>query len=84
MQTRKNDAAMPYNSEQDDGSFISEPGLTKREFFAAAALQGILANDSLVHFSAAELAVKKADELIKALNEIKPMLEEIKIRGSGR
>ncbi len=61
---------MPYNSEKDDGSFIGEPGLTKREFFAAAALQGILANpDGCLWKLAAEEAVKKADELIFELNK---------------
>lgn len=74
MQTRKNDAVMPYNNEQDDGSFISEPGLTKRELFAAAALQGLLANPSLDDdryrpYDVACAAVAVADLLIFRLNE---------------
>lgn len=48
-------------------------GLTKREYFAACALQGIMASDQLeVRNSeaptAAKVAVKLADELIRALN----------------
>lgn len=70
MQTRKNDSAMPYNHEQDDGSFIGEPGLTKREFFAVAALQGLLATSvSLGGKNVAELAVNAADLLILELNK---------------
>lgn len=74
MQTRKHDAAMPYNHEQDDGSFISDPGLTKREFFAAAALQGLLANRSITDcemyppINIPERAVVLADALIFELN----------------
>lgn len=69
MQTRKNDRALPFQAAQEDGTEIYEPGLTKREFFAAAALQGVMANPEFMHFEAAKMAVKKADELIKALNE---------------
>lgn len=46
-------------------------GLTKREHFAAMAMQGLLANSSLqVGFSGkAEWATEAADALIKALNK---------------
>ena len=44
-------------------------GLTKREYFAALALQGLLAGDPDVAYKgAAEDAVSHADALIKALN----------------
>lgn len=47
-------------------------GMTKREFFAAAALQGLLAREpAYVHRGAAR-AVQYADALIKALNEGQP------------
>ena len=50
-------------------------GLTKREYFAALALQGFCVNDPnkgrmyCDYESIAELAVKRADELIEALNK---------------
>jgi hypothetical protein len=74
MQTRKDDAALPYSSKQDDGSFISEPGLTKREYFAIQALQGILSNPSLDPddynpSGYAILAIEAADLLIYHLNQ---------------
>ena len=45
-------------------------GLTKREYFAGLAMQGLLANDShayLKNDDVAEWAVKIADELLKQL-----------------
>lgn len=50
-------------------------GLTKREYFAACALQGILAEDvrgDVGYTILAEDAVRHADALIAALNESKP------------
>lgn len=46
-------------------------GLTKRELFAALALQGILAGELArqAEKSLAEMAVEAADSLIEALNE---------------
>lgn len=46
-------------------------GLTKREYFAAAALPGVLAADPEGHLTedkAARYAVRHADALIRALN----------------
>ena len=61
--TNANDSI--HNSEQG-----VQDGLTKREYFAAMALKGLLARDSssrnLIH---AKDAVEFADALIKALNE---------------
>ena len=50
-------------------------GLTKREYFAAMALQGILADGMDIHLHEqghAKKAVLYADALIKALNESQP------------
>lgn len=46
-------------------------GLTKREYFAALALQGLIAHPSVVgdFEGLSKYAVKYADALIKALNE---------------
>lgn len=67
MQTKKDD---PVCAIFDSDGNVECSGLTKREFFAAAALQGILANpDGCLWKLAAEEAVKKADELIKELNQ---------------
>ena len=45
--------------------------LTKREYFAAMAMQGLLANDSSLITSKARDAVKSADLLIEELNKTK-------------
>jgi len=51
---------------------IPHPGLTKREYFAAKALQGLLADPTtIISKTVAEDAVKLADHLIKALNNDK-------------
>ena len=51
-------------------------GLTKREYFAAMAMQGYLANTNIggnyLPIEHAIDSVKLADALIKALNEIQP------------
>ena len=51
-----------------------ELGLTKREYFAAMAMQGLLANSSLQEWSEPEAetaceAVEQSDALIAALNK---------------
>ena len=48
-----------------------QEGLTKREYFAAMAMQGLLANDSGLITSKARDAVKAADALIEELNKTK-------------
>ena len=48
-----------------------QEGLTKREYFAAMALQGLLANDSELITSKARDAVQAADALIEILNKAK-------------
>ena len=50
----------------------SNNGLTKREYFAAMALQGLLANPDLTKTDDATIAmtcIDAADSLIKALNK---------------
>ena len=67
----KDRPAFPITEEQTDR--IEEGvdmyyGLTKREYFAAAALQGLCASDYAGgQRKHAEMAVELADELIKAL-----------------
>jgi hypothetical protein len=65
MNTKPNDCAYPGDYKtQTDG------GLTKRECFAAMALQGILASASKQSIEQdAELALESADALINALNK---------------
>ena len=56
-----------------DGSEIVNMGLTKREYFAAMAMQGMCANSSFTKCATyedmAEWSVKQADALIEALNK---------------
>ena len=54
---------------------LEEKGLTKREYFAAMALQGILANEELRYqlcrpnkIGVAGYAIEQADELLKQLD----------------
>lgn len=46
-----------------------DPGLTVREYFAAMAMQGLLAKEGIVHPQTAESSVRWADELIAELNK---------------
>ena len=56
--------AFPYS--EDEAIFT---GLSKREYFAAMALQGIMASLKPLPHDAAEMAVIMANELIEALNK---------------
>lgn len=53
----------------DGISVYRATGLTKREYFAASALQGILSKDDRLPSDAATWAVEYADSLIDALNK---------------
>jgi hypothetical protein len=74
MATKPASSAFPYSEEQTTG-------LTKREYFAAMALQGLLANGShrlqvaeacvIGEGRFAEVAVWMADKLIQELNSDK-------------
>lgn len=71
MITRPDSAAFPYLDGEGELS-IAEVGLTKRELFAALALQGLLANPSRLEFPQdpyAAQAVWFADRLIEQLNQ---------------
>jgi hypothetical protein len=51
-------------------SALSKPnGLTKREYFAAMAMQGLLANNKSEHKYCVIAAVEYADALIEVLNK---------------
>ena len=69
-------SAFPQKIEHPDGDIYTK-GLTKREYFAAMAMQGMLANTN-VSYGASDAvfytsdAVFWADKLIKALNESQP------------
>jgi len=76
-QTNGNDFVQaPFDNQTivDDGKFYDESGqvpLTKREYFSAMALQGLMANPdwtSNTISSIAEVSVKAADALIAELN----------------
>ena len=62
------DSAFSYDGETDSG-------LTKREYFAGIALQGLLADSEVVGeaLGVATTAVKFADALIEALNGAHPV-----------
>lgn len=76
METNENDLAFPFKNPNswDDG----QKGLTKREYFAALAMQGIEASNPFETTEGgnapfnpkeiAERAVQLADALIQALN----------------
>lgn len=75
MSTEKNDAAFAKAAFYHPEGGIDSPqsGLTKREYFAAMAMQGILADPDNQGYAEgiAKDAVKIADELITQLNQTK-------------
>jgi hypothetical protein len=72
MQTRKYDAAFP--AFDSDGDSV-RPGLSKREYFASVAMNGMITanvldmTDPAVQRFLTQVSVEMANELIKALNE---------------
>lgn len=70
MTTIANDSMHPIL----DGTHVPEFGLTKREYFAAMAMQGICANTNqrLGPRELTETAVRIADHLIQQLNQQQP------------
>jgi hypothetical protein len=79
MKTEHNDLAYPVSIVSPDRMFelTYHLGLTKREYFAAMAMQGMLANSSNCNTEWNYETIGKhcalaADALIKALNEIQP------------
>lgn len=76
MKTNPNDPLTPLNwTARPDGVpelTTNNTGLTKREYFAAMAMQGLLANHSLTNAddeTIAMTALDAADVLINALNK---------------
>jgi hypothetical protein len=69
MKTKKNESAFPIIAED----YIIDGGLTKREYFAAMALQGLLTDNESVNTREefAGYAVKFADALIEELSKTK-------------
>ena len=67
MKTEQNDAAFATGDE-----YWRQSGLTKREYFAAMAMQGLLTTIKLSQYMpeiVASCSVEMADALITALNE---------------
>lgn len=70
---------VPISNQTDDNQIRCEDsnGLTKREYFTAAALQGLLASrsvavqktDQLAYEKYAEAAIEIADQVLKQLDE---------------
>jgi hypothetical protein len=51
----------------DNDNYLDQNGLTKREYFAVIAMQGILASGKFGKLFTTSLAVQYADELLKEL-----------------
>ena len=52
------------------GTTFAQEGLTKREYFAGLAMQGLLVNNSSAPYKlVSEWSIAQADELLKQLNE---------------
>ena len=76
-ETKSSDPAFGFTSAFWDNSTFVSPGLTKREYFAAMAMQGIASQfvdiyddrAETTHISAASISVLFADALIEALNK---------------
>lgn len=68
-------SAFPFEIEHKDGNIYAK-GLTKREYFAAMAMQALLTSSyqciSPSEPSLGKWSVEAADALIKALNESQP------------
>lgn len=69
MHTDKKDPAFPTDYWMDENQTGTVPGLTKREYFAALAMQGLLAKETMDLRNAAQFAVQAADFLIEELNK---------------
>jgi hypothetical protein len=72
--TNGNHDAFASAAMTDDGTMTGEPGLNKREYFAAVAMQGMMSRDAFdpgqqTPLQRARLACIEAAALIEALNE---------------
>lgn len=75
----KNKPAFPTLFEDEHGQQGAVGGLTKREYFAALALQGILAKTGISIYDVkivSTMAIQNADELLKQLEESKEEYEK--------
>lgn len=70
MENKETKPNEPINIMEYNNNYIST-GLTKREYFAAMALQGLLAQGGIVYQSSVKSAVEYADALIDELNKTK-------------
>ena len=73
MTTKDNGGpAFPVSDEQSDNGISATPGMTLRDYFAAAAIQGMFAADTaesvMPNINKARLAYVMADEMLKARN----------------
>lgn len=69
QKTKDGDAAHPSTIRVRTGELINQQGLTKREYFASMAFQGLVTDVNMSIGDAASYAVNSADALIKALNK---------------
>lgn len=89
MDTHPNESVYPISASiRGQDHEPAQDGLTKREYFAAMALQGLLAGtDVLANAHAARMAVAAADHLINELNindeEIKKYADDAITGASG-
>jgi hypothetical protein len=68
--TMINESAFPIPNDDRPGSYEAQPGMALRDYFAAKAMQGLLANDSDPLFErVAEWAYDIADEMLKERNK---------------
>jgi hypothetical protein len=70
MKTEGNDLAFPNRGQHED--YERATGLTKREYFAAMAMQGFIASDLHAELSerqVSSLSIEAADNLINELNK---------------
>jgi len=70
--------AMPFTGHTESSVFGQIPsGLTKREHFAAMAMQGLLSSETRAPvFDFAERSVQMADALLAVLDRIQPTIGE--------
>ena len=74
MENNETNPNEPINIIYNSANVISTTGLTKREYFAAKAIQGIIANKDGLDIKIeriVESAVDTADALIEELNKTK-------------
>jgi hypothetical protein len=74
--TNKDEAAFPrewskikQNKDAPEQFSVAQKGLTKREYFAALAMQGLMTDASLTSQTIAKFAVQQADDLLNELNK---------------